>query len=150
MINGDITNEVFDADNDGWPDVWIGNSDHNHGSVGADFDRDGDLENLTNDDGASNWVQLQLEGNGVDTNRAAIGARVRVTAGPLTQTQEVSGGGGQWGDQTDLVLHYGLGGDCAALVEVRWPDAAATTETFTVVGGGRYRLVQGSGEATPL
>jgi len=194
--DGDITNEVFDADNDGWPDLWIGNSDYpgsrgllfrqtaparfaevpladgidhmrSHGSVAADFDRDGDLdllvghstarcdddcyspahprlfENLSNDDGQSNWVQLQLVGNGDDTNAAAIGARVQVTAGALTQTHEVSGGGGQWGDQTDLVQHFGLGADCVATVEVRWPDADGTTETFEVIGGARYRLVQG-------
>ncbi len=200
--DGDITNEIFDLDNDGWPDLYIGNSDYpgsrgqlwrqtaparfeavdplegidqmrSHGSVAADFDRDGDLdllvghstarcdddcyspahprlfENLTHDgDADSNWLQLHLQADGVTANRAAIGARVRVTAGGVTQTQEVSGGGGQWGDQTDLVLHFGLGEACVAEVEVRWPDAAGTTETFTVVGGQRYAVEMGGDAPT--
>lgn len=192
--DGDITNGVFDFDNDGRPDVYIGSTDypgtrgllyHNegdltfsrvpprrgidqtrsHGLVTADFDRDGDLdvvvghstarcggaddcyesphprlfENLSE---AANFVQLHLVG-GPGTNRAAIGARVEVRAGDRLQVQEVDGGGGQFGNQSDLVLHFGLGAECEAEVTIRWPDQALTTETFTLGGGYRYRIEQG-------
>lgn len=194
---GHMTAAIFDFDNDGWPDVYIGGSDyagnrgllyhqdsalsftevmpsdgidHNrsHGVVVADFDRDGDLdvivghslarcdasapnncyataqvrffENLAG--GGGNFVQFRLEGAG-GTNRAAIGARVSVTAGGVTQTQEVGGGHGHYGTQNDAVLHFGLGVGCEAEVHVRWPDSALTMETFTVPAGHRFHIVQG-------
>jgi enediyne biosynthesis protein E4 len=135
-----------------------------HGSAAADFDRDGDLdfvvghssarceddcydttqvrlfENLTGD--GSHYVQLRLEG-GADTNRSAIGARIKVTAGGTTQTHDVDGGHGQWGQQDDLLQHFGLAGTCEAEVEIRWPDAAGTSQTFTIGQPGRYLVKQG-------
>lgn len=135
-----------------------------HGSAVADFDRDGDLdfavghslarceedcyptsqvrlfENLTG--AGSHYVQLRLDG-GAGSNRSAIGARVRVTAGDTTQTRQVDGGHGQWGQQDDLVQHFGLAGTCAAQVEVRWPDAEGTVQTFTIDQPGRYLVRQG-------
>lgn len=194
---GDMSAAVFDFDNDGWPDVYIGASDyagnhgllfhqsealsfvqvpvlegidHNrsHGVAVADFDRDGDLEvmvghsrsrcdaarpndcyetsqtrffeNILGETG--NWVQLELQG-AAGTNRAAIGARVSVTAGGVTQTQEIGGGHGHYGAQKDTTLHFGLGEACTAQVTVRWPDASLTTETFDVVSGYRFRVAQG-------
>jgi hypothetical protein len=142
--------------------------DRSHGVVVADFDRDGDLdvivghsrarcdatqpndcyatsqvrffENRAGDGG--NFVALRLAGGG-GANGAAIGARVRVTAGGETQTQEVEGGHGHYGTQNDLVLHFGLGAACEASVEVRWPDAEGTTQTFTLPAGHRFELARG-------
>jgi len=143
--------------------------EHNrsHGVVTADFDRDGDMdiivghsrarcdqnapnncyetpqirafENVYGDGG--NWIQLRLEG--VDANRSAIGARVQVTAGEVTQTQEIGGGYGHYGAQDDMVLHFGLGDACEATVEIRWPDLDQTRESFTLPGGHRFAITQG-------
>ncbi len=195
---GDMTGAVFDFDNDGWLDVYIGSAEYpgNRGllyhqdsplrfqelevddfferyrSMGiavADFDRDGDLdvvvghsrfrcdgwpgadecedteqirmyENRIGDGG--NWLQLRLEGAD-GANRMAVGARVQVTAGELTQTREVDGGHGRFAMQRDRVSHLGLGDACQAQVTVRWPDASLTTQTFTVAGNARYHVVQG-------
>lgn len=92
-----------------------------------------------------NALTLSLVGTG-GSNRSAIGARVRVTAGGRTQTQELGGGYGHYGLQNDLVLHFGLGDACeATLVEVRWPDAAGTTERFEGVRANyRVTLTQGA------
>lgn len=199
--DGDMTAAVFDFDNDGWPDVYLGSSDYpgtrgwlyhqvsaglfepvpiteginhprSHGVAVADFDRDGDLDVIVghsnsrcggandcysppiarmfeNQTQNGNWVQLQLTG-AEGTNRAAIGARVTVRAGGVTQTQEVGGGHGHYGMQNDLVLHFGLGAACEAEVEIRWPDAGLTTETLRVVSGWRFHVTQGAGaEAVP-
>ncbi len=139
-----------------------------HGSAVADFDRDGDLdvvvghssarcdgdcrdtfevrlfENLLGQDG--NWVQVALVG-GAGSNRAAIGARVELVAegGGPTQLRQVDGGHGQWGQQDDLVQHFGLGTACAGTLRVTWPDAARTVEEFPVVAGHRFVLTQGGG-----
>jgi hypothetical protein len=196
---GMMTASVFDFDNDGWPDVYYGNSDYpynhgllyhqdakghfeavpipmgidqhrSHGSAVADFDHDGDLdivvghsfarcnedpnddsecyptqqirffENVIGDQG--NFVNILLTG-GPQTNRAAIGARVSVKAGDVTQTQEVGGGHGHYGAQDDLSLHFGLGDACEAEVTIRWPDAALTTQTFTLPSGYRFSVTQG-------
>jgi len=139
-----------------------------HGYGLADFDGDGDLDvvlghgrsrcegdptcyptqevhvfrNELGQDG--NWLRLKLEG-GAGTNRAAIGARVRVTAGGVTQTQEVGGGYGHVGIQGDLTLHFGLGAACdVERVEIRWPDQALTTQVFENVRGNyRVQVTQG-------
>jgi hypothetical protein len=191
--HGDITGAIFDFDNDGRPDVYIGSTDYpgtrgwlfhqkpdgtfepvpldegidhtrSHGIAVADYDRDGDLDvvvghskfrcaedcyesgharlwdNTIGQDG--NWIQLKLVG-GEGTNRAAIGARITVAAGGVTQTHEIGGGHGHYGIQDDLTQHFGLGTACEAEVTVRWPNADLTTQTFTVQTGYRYKVVQG-------
>ncbi len=138
-----------------------------HGSAVADFDQDGDLdivvghslarceagpdpcyataqirffENVIGQKG--HFLQLALTG-GPGTNRAAIGARVTVKSGEITMIRDVEGGHGHYGNQDDLTLTFGMGETCAAEVTVRWPDAALTTQTFTVAADKRYAVTQG-------
>ena len=59
------------------------------------------------------------------SNRSAIGARVRVVAGGLTQVGQVKSGSGYL-SQNDLRLHFGLGGHAQVdAVEVQWPSGRA-------------------------
>lgn len=91
------------------------------------------LKVFRNEIGASrNFVQLRLHGKGEGfANAAAIGAKVTVVSGGVRQVQEVSGGYGHFGLQHDTKLTFGLGATCAIdAVEVRWPDRAATVQTF--------------------
>lgn len=145
--------------------------DHNrsHGIAVADFDRDGDLdvivghsrsrcdatspndcyptaqvrffENILGDQG--NFLELDLHGQVGSSNLDAIGARVTVTAGGVTQTQEVGGGFGHYGMQNDRILHFGLGAACEAEVTVRWPNGSLTTQTFSLQAGHLYRIDEG-------
>jgi hypothetical protein len=97
------------------------------GAAASDVDNDGDLdlfatqlyENAPNKpDG--HWLQVRVMG-GKQSNRAAIGATVRVKAGSQTLVRHVQGGTGK-GCQDSLYLHFGLGqSTSAASVEVVFP-----------------------------
>ncbi|RJO66557.1 MAG: hypothetical protein C4523_12020 [Myxococcales bacterium] len=156
----------LDYDNDGWQDLFITGIYteyvsflyHNEqnltftdvsyptgawvfngwGVAASDFDRDGDLDFLTNRffrnktispsrQESPHWLQVQLVGH--RTNRFGIGSRVTVTAGGATQLREVEGGKGT-GVQNSLIAHFGLGE--AAIVDevrVRWVDGSETVRT---------------------
>ncbi|HWZ82491.1 MAG TPA: CRTAC1 family protein [Terriglobales bacterium] len=81
---------------------------------------------------------------GTKSNRAAIGARVTLHAGGMTQFDEVRGGG-SYLSQNDLRLHFGLGSASKIdSVEVRWPNGKL--ETFKDVSADKiYTIVEGQG-----
>jgi len=93
--------------------------------------------------GASNhWISFQLEG--VRCNRMALNARVRTTAGSLVQLGEVLSGG-SYLSQSDLRLHFGLGGQKRVdKTEVFWPDGKK--ESVVGLTADRfYTIREGSG-----
>ena len=75
----------------------------------------------------------------------AVGARVTLTVGGMKQVREVYGGLGHAGHRDDTDSRFGV--EKAAVidkVEVRWPDAEGTTQTFEKVKiNGFYSLVKG-------
>src|SRR6202140_2516020 len=88
---------------------------------------------------------------GTKSNRAAIGARVTIRAGGMTQFDEVRGGG-SYLSQNDLRLHFGLGSATKIdLVEVRWPSGK-TESLKDVVADNIYTIVEEKGilNAVPL
>ena len=99
---------VGDYDNDGDPDLLVTNLN-------------GRPALLRNDGGnAPNWLGLKLVG--VQSNKDAIGARVRVWAGDIVQTKEVQRGYG-FQSQHDERLLFGLGRATSVdQVEIRWPS----------------------------
>jgi hypothetical protein len=80
---------------------------------------------------------------GTKSNKAAIGARVTVKAGGMTQFSEVRGGA-SYLSQNDLRLHFGLGAsDKMSEVEIRWPNGETEVLRdlpadfiYTIVEGG--------------
>jgi enediyne biosynthesis protein E4 len=93
----------------------------------------------------ANALRLRLVGAD-GTNRDAIGARVRVTAGGRTLRRDVQGTFGTFGIGNELALTFGLGGACAADVEIRWPDGNGTVETFPgVLANYAVEITQGQG-----
>jgi hypothetical protein len=71
------------------------------------------------------WVSFELAGT--NSNRLAIGARIKLVAGGVTQTEEIHSGG-SYLSQNDLRVHFGLGAATKIeTVEVRWPSGAVDT-----------------------
>jgi hypothetical protein len=108
------------------------------GAAFGDYDNDGAVEVLVNNQNeapsllkqsgkpAGNWTLLKLVG--VRSNRSAIGARVRLSAGGLVQTDEVRSGG-SYLSQSDLRLHFGLGvARRIERVEIEWPSGVRQVE----------------------
>jgi hypothetical protein len=98
----------------------------------GDFDNDGKLDLFQANadqtsllyrgvtEGAGNWVQFRL--TGTKSNRDAIGARITMTAGGLTQIHEIDGGNGYAGQATKRA-HLGIGAATKIdSVEIRWPS----------------------------
>jgi len=120
-----------DLDNDGSPDLLI-------------MSNNGKAALLHNENHTGNgWIRLKLVGT--TSNRDAYGARVRVTVGRETQTQEVHSGS-SYLSASDRRLLFGLGKAMQAdRVEIRWPSGRVqplgpiprmqTGQTLTVTEG---------------
>ena len=81
---------------------------------------------------------------GTRSNRLAIGARVTVRAGKLTQFSEVKGGS-SYLSQNDLRLHFGLEkNEKIDEVTVRWPNGESET-LRDVPADFIYTIVEGKG-----
>jgi hypothetical protein len=68
--------------------------------------------------GKQNWLKVKLEG--VKSNRSAIGARVVVHYGGKSQAQAVLSQSSFY-SSNDPRLHFGLGANTQADVEIFWP-----------------------------
>ena len=86
----------------------------------------------------NHWISFALEGT--RSNRLALNARVKVTAGNLVQTGEIWSGG-SYLSQSDLRLHFGLGASVSvAQIEVAWP--AGETQVFHNLTADRFYLIR--------
>ena len=109
-------------------------ADVSRGATFADYDLDGDIDivvtnsntapRLLRNDGGNrkNWLQIRLTATNGSTD--AIGARVKITTGKLTQTREIRSGDGYLSQQ-DLTLHFGIGdSEQVDSIEVQWQSGA--------------------------
>jgi hypothetical protein len=86
----------------------------------------------------NHWISFALQGT--KSNRLALNARVRVTAGELVEEDEVRSGG-SYLSQSDLRLHFGLGGhELVDKMEILWPSGAK--ESLTQLASDRFYVVQ--------
>ncbi len=120
----------------------------------GDFDRDGDVDILMTTNGGPAVLfrndhtgghrSIGLRLTGTVSNRDAIGASVRVTAGGVTQSRTVKSGS-SYLSQSALPLTFGLGrADRVERVVIYWPSGRA--EDFTNLAAGRgYDCVEGKG-----
>jgi len=132
-----------------------------HGIAFVDIDNDGDEDVILNSGGAvpgdnygeslfenpgvpgSHWISLRLVG--VKTNRAAIGAKIRVvlakdSSGSSLRFREVTSGG-SFGANS-LRQHIGIG-EAASIerLEIEWP-VSHTTQVFRSVPLDSYLLIR--------
>ncbi len=102
------------------------------GAAFGDYDNDGLVEVLVNNQNetpsllkqtsrpSGHWILLKLVGT--RSNRSALGAKVKLTAGRHTQIDEVRSGG-SYLSQNDLRLHFGLGAASRIdRIEIAWPS----------------------------
>jgi hypothetical protein len=84
------------------------------------------------------WISFRLIGT--KSNRLALNARVRVTAGDLVQEDEVRSGG-SYLSQNDLRLHFGLGNhEHIDKAEIVWPSG--TVEVLSQLAPNRFYTVR--------
>ena len=101
------------------------------------------LHNTTSN--SNHWLQIKLRG--VTSNRDGMGAKVYVTTGGVTQLREQDGGYTRWA-QNQQWLHFGLGGNTTANIQIRWPSGHV--DNFNNVAADRlYVATQGIG-VTPV
>ena len=90
----------------------------------------------------NHWIGFELEG--VKTNRLALNARLKATAGQMVQEGEVLSGG-SYLSQNDLRVHFGLGSHATLdKLEITWPGGK--TETLRNLAADRlYAVKEGEG-----
>ncbi len=124
------------------------------GSAYADIDGDGYLDVvltanggparlLHNDGGTGNhWIRLVLEGDGVHSNRSAIGAKVALESGGVVQHRYVASARGYL-SQSELAVTFGLGkADKVDRVSITWPGRSGTTEEYTGLAVNRVHHIK--------
>ena len=121
-------------------------------SAFGDYDNDGDIDilitnwnqtaDLLRNEGGNqnNWIQVQAVGT--KSNRSAIGARIKVVAGELTQYAEVKSSGSYLAF-SDLRVHFGLkDAEQIDLLEIRWTSGVVDSATNLSVNQ-RFIAVEG-------
>ncbi len=120
---------IGDYDNDGDQDIVL-------------FGLNGPLQLFRNDGGNQHhWITLRLEG--VYSNRDAIGAKITLRAGGMTQTQWVRGGS-SYCSHSDTRVTFGLR-DTAQIdaLEIRWPRDGRQQKFGPLAANAFYWIKEG-------
>jgi hypothetical protein len=123
-----------DLDNDGFVDIVVANN--------------GDRPTILHNDAASenHFVNFRLVG--IKSNRDAMGARIRITAGAISQIREIAGGG-SYLSESDLRANFGLGKSTVMeLVEIQWPSGAE--QSFRNVPAAKFYLITEGSDSLAL
>jgi len=137
--------EVGSTSGDGFQTPYVG-----RGVAFADFDNDGFVDLVVGNNGdpplllhngggsGNHFVNFKLVGT--KSNRDAMGARIRIRAGGISQIREIYGGG-SYLSQSDLRANFGLGqATKIESVEVSWPSGSK--QTFSNVEADKFYQVE--------
>ena len=115
-----------DFDNDGFIDIVVANN--------------GDVPLLLHNSDSNGNHFLNFKLVGTKSNRDAIGTRIRVVAGRISQIREIQGGG-SYLSQSDLRANFGLDKAARAeTVEIKWPSGLQ--QTFKNVEADKFYLIE--------
>jgi enediyne biosynthesis protein E4 len=108
-----------------WRGMAIGDLDNDGRLDAVITTNDGPLYVLRNETSTANhWLMLNLIGH--KSNRDAIGAEVTVTTQQGKQLATVTTAG-SYLSSSDKRVHFGLGADTVATIEIRWPSGVPQT-----------------------
>ncbi|MDP8245355.1 MAG: CRTAC1 family protein [Candidatus Hinthialibacter antarcticus] len=160
MNNGDGTfTNINETADQALLDTGVDDINHLIAVSCGDLDNDGDLEFLFTENhgegptllyennavGDNHWLNIQLQGNGA--NGFAFGARVKATVGGVTQIRQCGFGDTGFGSQSSSVIHFGLGAEISAEVQVTWLDGSS--ESFGEMNADQFiTVIQSEGEQT--
>jgi hypothetical protein len=133
---------VADYDMDGFLDLFVTN-----GISKPPFEKDGPYQLFRNTGNGNHWIQIELEG--IQSNRDGIGARLFLTAGGITQLREQNGGIHARA-QNHQRIHFGLGqNETVDRLEVRWPNGTVQV-IKNIIADQLMQLVEGAdGDLAP-
>ncbi len=115
-----------DLDNDGFVDIVVANN--------------GDAPLVLHNSAGNGNHFLNFKLVGKKSNRDALGTRIRIVSGRVSQIREISGGG-SYLSQSDLRANFGMGAAKSAdLVEVKWPSGQK--QEFHNVQADKFYLVE--------
>jgi hypothetical protein len=132
------------------------------GCAFADIDGDGALDVVLTANGGparllrneghtgNNWIRLVLEGDGVHSNRSAIGAQVTLLADGVEQQLQVTSARGYL-SQSELPLTFGLGKATKVdRVIIRWPGKDGQTEELINPAVNKVHVIKQNNKRSPI
>src|SRR5256885_1982657 len=142
--NGKFTEVTKDA-GDGFTKPFAG-----RGAAFADFDNDGNIDIvvgnagdpplLLHNSGSSGNHFINFKVVGTKSNRDAMGARIKLVAGGISQIREIAGGG-SYLSQSDLRAHFGLGAQSRIdSIEIIW--SSGLRQSFKNIEADRFYNVE--------
>ena len=129
-----------DFDNDGFMDFIVTNGDNQY-----PFNK-GPHQLFRNLGNMNHWLEIDLEG--VSSNRDGIGAQIIATAGEISQVRDQNGGMHLW-SQNHQRIHFGLGDHTVVdRITVYWPSGIVQ-ELENIEADAIIRIVEPSGAPQP-
>ena len=137
--------EVTTSAGDGFQTPYVG-----RGVAFADFDNDGYMDLVVGNNGdpplllhngggtGNHFINFKLVGT--KSNRDAMGARVKIRAGGISQIREIYGGG-SYLSQSDLRANFGLGKTTKVeTVDISWPSGLK--QSFKDLEADKFYVVE--------